>query len=174
MARAKPVRSPVEAYINARPAAVRRKLKEVQRAIRGALPDAQETISYKMPAYRVHGRIALYFAAWDEHFALYPANPKLIKAFGPALAPYAVGKGTIRFAYAQPVPAGLIARIARLRARQIAERTHKTPARTTARRPAASAKVRRPRRRQTRVRARRGGRTARGSCRSGSATAIRS
>jgi len=53
----------------------------VRAKIRKALPDAQEVISYKIPACKLNGKLILYFAAWKEHYSLYPASPPLIAAF---------------------------------------------------------------------------------------------
>ena len=112
----------VNAYIASQPRPARDVLERVRRAIRKALPGAEETISYNMPAYRLHGRVVLYFAGWKQHFSLYPATDRLAEAFEKALAPYEVsGKGTIRFPLKGPVPVRLIEGIAKFRAREVAE-----------------------------------------------------
>jgi uncharacterized protein YdhG (YjbR/CyaY superfamily) len=112
----------VEEYIAAQPEPVARCLREVRKAIRNALPKAEEVISYKMPAYRVYGRIALYFGGWKEHYALYPAGGLVADAFRQELAPYEVTRGTIRFPLSEPVPSRLIANIAKFRLKELAER----------------------------------------------------
>lgn len=89
-------------------------------AIAKALPGAEESISYQIPAYKRGGTAVIYFAAWKQHWSLYPASAAVVAALGDALAPYKVSKGTIRFALSQPVPATLIARIAKLRAKEVA------------------------------------------------------
>lgn len=61
----------VDAYISQFPADVRAVLRDVREAIRRAAPEAEETISYRMPAFRQHG-ILVYFAAWKTHVGLYP------------------------------------------------------------------------------------------------------
>jgi uncharacterized protein YdhG (YjbR/CyaY superfamily) len=63
----------------------------------------------------------IFFAGWKDHYSIYPATGGLAEAFKRELAAYAVSKGTIRFPLAEPVPAKLIERIARFRARQAAE-----------------------------------------------------
>lgn len=111
----------VAAYIAAQPAASRPVLNQVRAAIRKALPDADEVISYQIAAYKLEGGAALYFAGWNQHYSLYPANAALVAAFKDALAPYEVNnKGTIRFPLDEPVPVKLIERIAKFRAKQIA------------------------------------------------------
>ena len=110
-------------YIASQPAAGKRALKRVRSAIRKALPDAEEVISYNIPAYKVHSRAALYFAAWKEHYSLYPAGARVVAAFRDELAPYQISKGTIRFPLSRPVPVKLIARIAKWRAKEMAAST---------------------------------------------------
>jgi uncharacterized protein YdhG (YjbR/CyaY superfamily) len=64
----------------------------------------------------------LYFAGWAKHYSLYPAGDRLVAAFKDSLAPYEISKGTIRFPLSQPVPEKLIERIAKFRAKEVAER----------------------------------------------------
>ncbi|HXL98451.1 MAG TPA: DUF1801 domain-containing protein [Rhizomicrobium sp.] len=109
-------------YIAAQPETARAALKKVRGAIRKALPQAEETFSYKMPAYKSRGRVVIYFAGWKDHYALYPANARLVAAFKDELASYQIGKGTIRFPFAEPVPVPLIARIAKFLAQDAVRR----------------------------------------------------
>jgi uncharacterized protein YdhG (YjbR/CyaY superfamily) len=108
----------VDGYIAAQPAALQEILQRVRSAIRRAMPEAEEVISYSIPAYRLHGGVVLYFAGWKEHYSIYPAGEHLVAAFKEDLAPYQISKGTIRFPLAAPVPVRLIARIAKFRARE--------------------------------------------------------
>ncbi len=112
--------SPVDEYIASQPAMVRSRLQEVRGAIRGSVPDAEETISYGMPAYKLHGRIVLFFAGWKHHVSLYPGNARLVAAFAGELTKYKVSKGTIQFPLGDPVPVELIERIATFRAKETA------------------------------------------------------
>jgi hypothetical protein len=66
-------------------------------------------ISYKIPTYKLHGNVVLYFAGWKNHYSVYPANDRVIAAFKDDLA-------------AEPVPVQLIERIATFRAKEVAER----------------------------------------------------
>lgn len=113
------VTASVDAYIAAQPEPVQAALRRLRSILRAALPDAEEVISYKIPAYKLHGRIAIYFAGWKSHYALYLASGDLVSAFQDELAPYEISKGTIRFPLDQPVPAELITRLARFRAAQL-------------------------------------------------------
>ena len=60
----------VDAYLAALPTGSRAVLAQVRAAIRGALPEAAEVISYKIPAYRLPAGLALYFACWKEHSSI--------------------------------------------------------------------------------------------------------
>lgn len=120
----------VDEYIASQPEAVRSILTQVRKSIRDSLPAADEVISYKMPTYKLRGDVVLYFAGWKQHISLYPATACLLAEFKQELAPYKVPKSTLQFPIAQPVPLKLIARIAKFRAREIAEKQKKakTPA----------------------------------------------
>jgi uncharacterized protein YdhG (YjbR/CyaY superfamily) len=112
----------VDEYIASQPEAVRGILGRVRSTIREAVPGAEEVISYKIPTYKLHGGPVLYFAGWKRHYSLYPATERVVAAFKDELASYEVSKGTIRFPLAQPVPVKLIGRIAKFRAKEVAER----------------------------------------------------
>ena len=112
----------VDQYIASQPGATQRVLKRVRSAIRNAVPGAEEVISYKIPAYKLHGRPVLYFAGWKAHYSLYPATSRVVAAFKDDLARYEVRTGTIRFPLSQSVPVKLIERIAKFRAKEVAER----------------------------------------------------
>ena len=93
-------------------------LEQVRAAIRKALPKAEEGISYQIPVFRLDGRPVLYFAGWKKHYSLYPISKALAETFGEQLSAYEVnGKGTMRLPLTEPVPAGLIGRIAKFRAK---------------------------------------------------------
>jgi len=111
----------VDEYIASQPEAVQGVLQRVRSVIRKALPEAEEVISYQIPAFRLHRRIVLYFAAWKEHYSIYPAL-EVAAAFKDELARYKVSKGTIRFPLSELVPVKLIERIAKFRAKVVAER----------------------------------------------------
>ena len=118
----------VEEYIASQPVPVRRVLRRVRAAIRAALPEAEETISYQIPAYKIQRRAVLYFAGWKKHYSLYPATGRLAAAFAGELASCELSKGTIRFPLSGPVPVKLIARIAKFRAHENAGRAKRMPA----------------------------------------------
>ena len=110
-------------YIAAQPKASQRVLRSVRAVIRKALPEAEEVISYGIPAYRLHGYVALYFAGWRAHYSLYPVNARLVASLRPGTASFEVNdKGTIRFPLAEPVPERLITAIAKAKAKEAAAR----------------------------------------------------
>ncbi len=112
----------VDEYISSQPKTMQRALKRVRNAIRKAVPEAQEVVSYKIPAYKLHGRPVVYFAGWSQHYSLYPASGDVVAVFQDSLAPYEISKGTIRFPLSEPVPVKLIERIAKFRAKAVATR----------------------------------------------------
>jgi uncharacterized protein YdhG (YjbR/CyaY superfamily) len=112
----------VDDYIAAQPEAVQRVLAQVRGAIRKAEPEATEAVSYGMPTYTLDGNRLLYFAVWKRHYAIYAATARVVAAFQAELAPYEVGKGTIRFPLSAPVPVKLIERITKFRAKEVERR----------------------------------------------------
>jgi uncharacterized protein YdhG (YjbR/CyaY superfamily) len=117
----------MDEYICAQAEAMQGILKLVRKTIRKAMPKGEEVISYKIPAYKLHGAAVLYFAGWKQHYSLYPAGDRLVAAFKDELASYKVNKGTIRFPVSEPVPVKLIERIAKFRAKEAADREKAKP-----------------------------------------------
>jgi uncharacterized protein YdhG (YjbR/CyaY superfamily) len=104
----------VDEYIEAFPEEVRTILRRVREAVRTAAPQAEERISYRMPALFQHG-VLVYYAAFKRHIGLYP--PVKDEALRAEAAPYAGPKGNLQFPYSKPVPCDLIARIVESRLR---------------------------------------------------------
>jgi uncharacterized protein YdhG (YjbR/CyaY superfamily) len=104
--------STIDAYIEAQPGKHREPLRALRAVLRAALPDAAEVIAYNIPAYRLAGRHAVYFAGWKKHYALYPLNTAIKAQFAAELASYDVEKDTVRFAWTAPMPTALIAALA--------------------------------------------------------------
>lgn len=91
-------------------------LEQVRATIHHAAPDVQETISYRIPAFTLHG-ILVYFAAFKKRIGLYPpahGDARLEKA----VSAYAGEKGNLKFPVDQPIPYRLIERIVKLRTKQ--------------------------------------------------------
>ena len=119
----------VDAYIAAAPKEARPHLRELRRIVRGAAPEAEERISYRMPYYHLHGRL-VYFAAHTNHVGLY-ALGETYKAEG--LQRYAAAKGTLQFPYGDPLPAAQIERLVKKRVEENSLKAGQKPA--SARRP---------------------------------------
>jgi uncharacterized protein YdhG (YjbR/CyaY superfamily) len=110
------VATTIDEYIAAFSPEVQSILQRVRQAARQAAPEAQEVISYRMPALK-QGGILVYFAAFKSHIGLYPpvsGDPAVVKA----IAPYSGEKGNLRFPFDKPIPYDLIARITALRLKQ--------------------------------------------------------
>ena len=113
-ARVKP--ESIDQYIAARPPQVRAILRKLRSTIQRAAPEAEEIISYRIPAFRLHG-ILIYFAAFKNHIGVFPpirGDAKLEAA----VAKYAGPKGNLKFPLDAPIPYALIARIVKFRVKQ--------------------------------------------------------
>lgn len=115
--------SSVEDYLAALPKESRAALEKLRKTIKAAAPEATETLSYHMPAFKDHGRILVYYAAFKDHYSLFPASGKVIEALGEELKPYFTGKGTIRFHADKPLPAALVKKIVKVRIEENAARS---------------------------------------------------
>jgi uncharacterized protein YdhG (YjbR/CyaY superfamily) len=98
----------VDEYIEALSPPVRRTLLQLRKIIKSAAPEAEEVISYQMPAYKYYGML-VYFAAWKTHIGFYPAGK--LDTFEKELSAYERTKGTIKFTIDKPLPFGLISKI---------------------------------------------------------------
>ena len=108
----------VDEYINQFAGDVNVRLQAMRRVVRSAAPDAEESISYGMPAYKLHGKPLVYFAGYPGHVGFY-ATPTGHEVFKDDLAGYKQGKGSVRFLHSQPLPIGLVRRIVEYRYQEI-------------------------------------------------------
>ena len=99
----------VDSYISEFPESTQKLLGELRATILAAAPEAQESISYHMPAYKYQG-VLVYFAGYKNHIGFYP-TPSGIAAFREELAGYKSSKGAVQFPLGQPLPLELIRRI---------------------------------------------------------------
>ena len=106
--------SSIDAYIAGFPDEIQVKLQALRATIKAAAPDAQEKISYQMPAFTLKGNL-VYFAAWKNHVALYPGSGGLPAALKQKLADYEGTKGSIHFPIDKPLPLDLIDEIVKFR-----------------------------------------------------------
>jgi uncharacterized protein YdhG (YjbR/CyaY superfamily) len=109
----RPMPRSIDEYIAASSPEVRPLLKKIRKTIREAAPQAEEIISYGMPALKQHG-VVVYFGAFKKHIGLYPPVRGDAKLMRDAAA-FAGDKGNLRFPLGQPIPYGLIRRIVKNR-----------------------------------------------------------
>jgi uncharacterized protein YdhG (YjbR/CyaY superfamily) len=106
-------------------------LEKLRRTIKGAAPRAEECISYSIPAFRLDGRVLVFFAAAKLHCSFFPgAYP--IEVLKDELKGYSISKGTVRFDPSKPLPATLVRKLVKAR---ITELAHAARAREARKRP---------------------------------------
>jgi uncharacterized protein YdhG (YjbR/CyaY superfamily) len=103
----------MDEYIGTFPVEVQAILQEMRKAIKTAAPDAEEKISYQMPAFSLNG-ILVYFAAFEKHIGFYPTSSG-IRAFKKELSVYKGGAGSVQFPIDKPLPLELIKKIVKFR-----------------------------------------------------------
>ena len=111
----------IDAYMAGSPEEVRQILEKIRMTIRKAAPQAEETISYQMPTFRLNGNL-VHFAAFQNHIGFYP-TPSGIEKFKDELSAYESAKGSVQFPLDQPIPYGLITKIVKFRVKENLERT---------------------------------------------------
>lgn len=112
----KPKFASINDYIEAASPQAKPILEEIRQLIQARVPDARETISYQMPAFKLR-RTFIYFAAFKKHIGIYPPVTT-DKALVAELLPFAGEKGNLKFPLDQPMPYELISRVAVALARQ--------------------------------------------------------
>jgi uncharacterized protein YdhG (YjbR/CyaY superfamily) len=106
----------IDAYIAGCPSKVQSILHRIRHSVQDIAPEAEEMISYRMPAFR-QGSMLIYFAAFKNHIGIFPpvrGDAKLERA----VARYSGAKGNLRFPLDEPIPYDLIKRIVKLRLKQ--------------------------------------------------------
>ena len=112
--------SSIDKYIQSFPEDVQKKLTQIRLLIRKVAPEAQERISYRMPAFYLHGNL-VYFGAHAHHIGFYPTSSG-VTYFADELGHFRSSKGAIQFPMDQPLPIDLIRRIVEFR---VAENSRK-------------------------------------------------
>ena len=107
----------MDAYIAGFPEDVRILLKDIRATIKKVAPEAEESISYGMPAFKMNGKPLVYFAGYKNHIGLY-ATPTGHAQFEKELSGYKQGKGSVQFPLNDPIPLELIAKIVKFRVRE--------------------------------------------------------
>ncbi len=107
----------VSAYLAGLPLSSRKALKNLRAIIKKAAPEAEEVLSYQMPAFRQNG-ILVYYAGFKDHLSLFVASYGVLKAFKKELKHYLSGKATLRFTAEKPLPAVLVRKLIKARVKE--------------------------------------------------------
>ena len=110
----------IDEYIAGFPKDIREILEKIRATIRKAAPEAEEAISYGMPAFKLNGYL-VYFAAYKKHIGFYPV-PTGIEAFKKELSAYKGAKGSVQFPLDKPMPLDLISKIVKFRVKENLEK----------------------------------------------------
>lgn len=103
----------------------RKILQKLRQTIQTTVPEAEECISYGIPAFRLNQRLLVFFGAWASHCAFYPGNAATLKNFRNELRNFQTGKGTIRFSPDKPLPAALVKKLVKTRIAENNDRENK-------------------------------------------------
>ena len=112
----------VDEYLERVPKDRRAILERLRRTIKAAAPDATEVITYQMPGFRAHGRSLVSYAAFSDHYSLFPMGVSAIAAHKKEVAPYLSGKSTLRFSFEKPLPVAIVKLIVKARLAENAAR----------------------------------------------------
>lgn len=108
----------VTEYISQFPKDVQEILENIRSIVKESAPDAIESISYQMPAYKLNGKPVVYFGAWKHHIGFY-ATPAGNDAFKKELSVYKGAKGSVQFSLDKPIPYNLIKDIVLYRVKEL-------------------------------------------------------
>ncbi|MGD1053290.1 MAG: DUF1801 domain-containing protein [Candidatus Dormibacteria bacterium] len=109
----------IDAYLANLEEPKRSTLGELRRTIHEVVPDAEECISYRMPAFRLHGRVIAGFAAFTNHLSYLPHSGSVLSELADDLAGYARTPGALHFPVDQPLPRPLVEKLIAVRLRQV-------------------------------------------------------
>jgi uncharacterized protein YdhG (YjbR/CyaY superfamily) len=107
--------SRVDTYLATLPADQREVLHSLRTQIALLVPDAVETISYGMPAFKLHGRALMWFAGWKAHCSIYPLTGTFLAAHADALKGYRRTRGSLHFTPDAPLPEALVEQMVQAR-----------------------------------------------------------
>jgi uncharacterized protein YdhG (YjbR/CyaY superfamily) len=112
--------SPIDDYLAALPPDQHEALQRLRAQIAGLVPDAVETISYGMPAFKLNGRFLVSYAGWKAHCSIYPLTDTFLAAHPDALKGYRRTKGSLHFTTEAPLPDAIVAGLVRARLADLA------------------------------------------------------
>lgn len=105
----------VQEYLDAFPDNIKATLEKIRNTIKKAVPEAEEIISYQMPAFKFHGML-IWFAAFKNHYSLFA--PKALQVFKDELTSFETTKSAIKFPLDKPVPVQLVTKIVKFIAKE--------------------------------------------------------
>lgn len=114
----------IDEYIAGFPKEIQKILEQIRATIKEAAPDAEETISYAIPTFKLNKINLVHFAAFKNHIGFYP-TPAGHEAFKKQLSVYKTGKGSVQFPLEKPMPLKLITKIAKFRVKENLEKVKK-------------------------------------------------
>jgi uncharacterized protein YdhG (YjbR/CyaY superfamily) len=97
----------------------RQRMTQMRGLIRSVAPTATETFSYRIPGFRLDGKVFLYYAAFRKHTSLYPMGDRIRGAHAASLKGYKTSKGTIQFPLDRPLPVALVKRLIKARVAEV-------------------------------------------------------
>jgi uncharacterized protein YdhG (YjbR/CyaY superfamily) len=106
-------------YLTSVPEPQKTELERVRQVVRRAVPDAEESVSYGMPAFKYKKRPLLGFRMSKNHLSVFPFSPEAVDAARDALAGFDLSKGTVRFTPDKPIPDAALEELLRHRLREI-------------------------------------------------------
>jgi uncharacterized protein YdhG (YjbR/CyaY superfamily) len=112
----------INEYVSTLPENAQKAMKEIIAVIKTMVPDAEEHISYNMPAFKVNGDFFIHFSAWKNHIGMYPI-PEGNEAFQKAVLKYKGAKSSMNFPLDKPMPLKLIAKVVKFRIAENLERS---------------------------------------------------
>jgi uncharacterized protein YdhG (YjbR/CyaY superfamily) len=112
--------SEIDAYLEALDEPGRSTLQNLRQTILQIVPDAEQCISYGLPAFRVQGKVVAGFAAFKNHLSYLPHSGSVLSQLGDEIAEYGGTKGSLHFPVDRPLPNALVEKLIQLRLQQIA------------------------------------------------------
>jgi len=112
----------VDKYLAGLGAPARTALQELRQTILSIVPDAEECISYGMPAYRKEGKVVAGFAAFKTHLSYLPHSGSVLGKLSDDLAGYRSTKGSLHFPIDQPLPKALVKKLIDTRLNEVRSR----------------------------------------------------
>jgi uncharacterized protein YdhG (YjbR/CyaY superfamily) len=112
-------RDEIDAYLASLEAPARGTLEELRRTILQVVPDAEEGLSYGVPAFRVRGKAVAGFAAFKNHLTYVPHSGSVLGDLGDVVAGYETSKGSLKFAIDTPLPEDLVSKLVAARLREL-------------------------------------------------------